>query len=878
MIFHFRKKRPMKKVVLLLGLVSSLALLSQNAFASHIVGGEMSYACLGDNQYQITLKVFRDCYNGQAPFDNPTTVTIYYTATAQLYTTVNISFPGSDTLNNNPGNPCLIVPPGICVEEADFVATITLPPVAGGYTLIYARCCRNLLVQNLLDPTNTGAADIATIPDTSLAACNSSPYFNNFPPTVICVNQPFTFDHSATDPDGDSLVYELCAPYTGGDALNPYPVPAPPPPYGFVTYNTSVYPYSATDPMGGNPTMSIDPVTGLMTVTPNTIGNFVVGVCVEEYRNGQFLGEHKRDFQFNVVECTPSVVASIPNVINNCSSFTVTFENNSFGGNIYHWDFGVPGMTNDTSNLFSPTFTYPDTGVYTVHLYVNPGTTCGDTATATVYIYPTLTGAMAAPDGCEGNPVQFYDQSTTTYGTINSWHWSFGDGGVSTAQNPSHSYADTGTYTVQFIVGTNMGCVDTVTETVVIYPSPSTNATPNDTIICSLDNIQLNASGTGNFNWQPNYGLSNNNISNPLASPDVTTTYTVTVSNQYGCYSQDSVKVTVFDSVSVFAGNDTTICPGGAVQLNATGGQVFLWSPANGLNNPNIHNPIATPSSTTTYVLTSSIGSCTGSDAVTIFVKPVPHVTAGADQTICQGSSVQISASGLTSYSWSPAASLSDPNISDPIASPITTTTYYVTGADSNACPILVLDSLVVNVLQEPAITIHPDTSIILGTCVDLYVTGGATFQWMPGTGLDDATSSNPVACPTDSTVYHVFITTAQGCTYEDSVIVGIRLDPIVIFPTAFSPDGNGKNDIFRPVILGLAHLDDFRVFNRWGELVFERTGLDVAGGPLAPSDSWDGTFKGKDQPVGVYAYELKGTATATGKSIERKGTVTLVR
>jgi gliding motility-associated-like protein len=868
----------MKKNLLLIGSFCVLLFLSADVRASHIVGGEMSYECLGNNQYFITLKVYRDCYNGLAGYDNPTNIFIW-NASCQLISTLPVPFPGSDTLDNNPGNPCLIVPPGICVEEAIFTYTVTLPPTPGGYTMAYVRCCRNSLIQNILDPSNTGGSYIATIPDTSLAECNSSPIYNNFPPTVICVNTPFTFDHSATDPDGDSLVYELCAPYVGADAFNPYPNPPTCPPYPFVTY---VNPYSASNPMGGSPPLAIDPATGWMTGTPNTTGNFVVGVCVKEYRNGELLSEHKRDFQFNVVECTPSVVASTPTVINNCSAYTVNFENNSTGGNTYHWDFGVPGLTNDTSNVFQPSYTYPDTGVYTVTLIVNPGTTCGDTITATVYIYPTLHVQMAAPDGCEGNPVQFYDQSTTAFGDINTWGWNFGDGGTSSVQNPTHSFANTGTYTVTFYAETDLGCVDTIVETVVIYPSPTTEAIPDDTTICALDAIQLFASGTGNFVWQPDYNLSNNTIANPMAGPDVTTTYTVTVSNQFGCFDQDSVKITVFDSVGVFAGSDTTICPGGSVQLNGTGGLVFQWTPSAGLSNPTIPNPVATPQVTTTYVLNSSIGSCTGSDDITIFVKPVPVVFAGDDQTICGGEFVQLLATGCTDYSWAPSTGLSDPGIPNPIANPSVTTTYTVSATDVNACPIIATDEVTINVIPEPQIITSPDTAIILGTCTNgMFVSvipAASSYQWNPAIGLDNPASETPVACPTDPTTYVVTITTAEGCVYYDSVKVDIRLDPILEFPTAFSPNDDGKNDYFRPVILGLARLNEFRVYNRWGEEVFSRTGLDVAGGPLPVSDSWDGTFKGKEQPVGVYVYYLTGIASATGKTIDRKGSVTLVR
>lgn len=870
----------MKKALPILICLSCIITQWKIASASHIVGGEMSYVCLGNDQYQITLKIFRDCYNGQADFDNPTYITIYDANNVQAPgSPFPVYFPGSDTLNNDPGNPCLIIPPGICVEEADFVTTVTLPESVGGYTMVYQRCCRNMIIFNIIDPANTGASYVATIPDASLAECNSSPYFNNFPPTLICVDQPFTFDHSATDPDGDSLVYQLCPPFNGGQYGNVYPVPADPPPYAFVNFNA---PYTYDDPMGGNPPMNIDPETGLLTVTPDVIGNFVVGVCANEYRNGQLLAEHKRDFQFNVVQCQLQVVAAIPNIINNCSDYTVFFQNLSVGASYFHWDFGLPGSS-DTSNEFQPTFTFPDTGVYIITLYANPGAPCGDTTTATVYIYPTFTAGIAAPDGCQGQPVQFYDQSTATFGTIDSWDWDFGDGGSSSAQNPTHSYTGTGTFTVQLIVGTDVGCMDTISETITIYPSPNTDVLPSDTTICYLDFVQLIASGTGTFSWQPNYNISSVNISNPVVSPDVTTTYYLTLSNSYGCFDQDSVTIHVFDTVIVFAGNDTVICPGQSVQLNGTGGVNFSWSPASGLSNPNISNPVATPGGTTTYVLTSSVGSCIGTDAVTIIVKPFPNINAGPDQTICEDDSVQITASGVTSYSWVPTESLTDPGSPTPIAFPSSTTTYTVSGTDSNSCNQTVSDQLTVHVLPAPTITVSPDTTIFLGTCYDMTVTGGGTYQWEPTIGFNppDYTDSMPTACPTVSTTYLVYVTTGQGCVYVDSVRINVNPEPLIIFPTAFSPNGDGKNDYFRPVILGLANIDEFRIYNRWGQVVFEVSNISVEnmmGTPVDYSYAWDGQYKGTEQNLGVYVYYLKGKGSATGTEVERKGNFTLVR
>jgi len=386
----------MKNIFHRIVFLSMLLLHAHVLFASHIIGGEMSYVCLGNDQYQITLKVFRDCYNGQAPYDDPTYITIYDGNNNQVAgSPFPISFPGSDTLENNTNNSCLIMPPGICVEEADFVTTVTLPASAGGYTMVYQRCCRNMIIFNIVLPDNTGASYVATIPDSSLAECNSSPYFQNFPPTVICVDQPFSFDHSAIDPDGDSLVYQLCTPYNGGQYGNVYPVPADPPPYTFVSYNV---PYSASDPLGGYPPLQIDPQTGILTGTPNTTGNFVVGICCYEYRNGIFLAEHKRDFQFNVVQCSVSlsVLFTGPDgLVNQPIQFTDMSTTDSGYISSWSWDFGDGG----TSTLQNPTHPYQTTGNFVVTLIVTTSAGCVGQYILTVHVdYGVGIASQELPD------------------------------------------------------------------------------------------------------------------------------------------------------------------------------------------------------------------------------------------------------------------------------------------------------------------------------------------------------------------------------------------------------------------------------------------------------------------------------------------------
>jgi hypothetical protein len=275
----------MKKILLLTFITS----LFEYANATHIIGGEMSYRCLGNNDYEITLKLYRDCYNGVPWFDIPTTISIFDIG-GNAVSQISIVNPASDTLDVQTN--CAAFIPYICAEQGIFIDTVNLPPITGGYTLAYQRCCRSMIIQNILDPLNVGMTVSATIPDASIAACNNSPVFINNPPFAFCIGIPINFDHSAVDPDGDSLVYELCSGVSGADQYNPYPVPAYPPPYTDVPYN---YPYSGTYPFDTYPALDVNPQTGLLTGTPTSVGIFSLSVCIKEYRNGNLLGIHRRE-------------------------------------------------------------------------------------------------------------------------------------------------------------------------------------------------------------------------------------------------------------------------------------------------------------------------------------------------------------------------------------------------------------------------------------------------------------------------------------------------------------------------------------------------------------------------------------------------------
>ena len=256
-----------------------------SAQARHIIGGEMTYECLGIDtlnntvRYRFTLKVYRDCYGGGANFDDPAEIGIFEQLSDGTYQHIRTSGNQSirirlgqvSRIDPNEANPCVIVPPSVCVEEGIYIFEYTLPIIDGNYVIAYQRCCRNNTIFNIVEPWDAGAAYTVEISPEAQRSCNNSPVFNNFPPIVICVNEPLIFDHSATDAEGDQLVYEFCAPLVGGGPLGtatnpgnsrscfgviPNPVNCPPP-YSTVRF---VLPnYSAVNPLGGSPPVTINP-------------------------------------------------------------------------------------------------------------------------------------------------------------------------------------------------------------------------------------------------------------------------------------------------------------------------------------------------------------------------------------------------------------------------------------------------------------------------------------------------------------------------------------------------------------------------------------------------------------------------------------------
>ena len=359
-----------------------------NSYSTHIVGGELYYTHLSGNTYKVTLKLYRDCLNGQPNFgglgegEAIINVTNYNN---DLMFQFILGTPLVTKVPANTNNACMKAPNGVCVEEGVYTKIITLPPLAGGYFITYETCCRNNSVLNLVSPGGQGSTYKTYVPGPEAAPVNSSPRFNSYPSLYVCKGEPINFNHTAVDPDGDSLVYSLRPAYNG------------------LSTDTLVFyksPYNGLFPMSSNPALSINSNNGTINGTPTLLGQWVVCIEVKEYRNGKLLNKHYRDFQFNVISCALTVESGMVAQTDKCNgSYTVSFTNQSYSnfGMSYLWNFGVANSGTDTSSAKDPVYTYQDTGKYIVTLVVNPGLPCADSVKKTFYVYPKFAPQFNVP-------------------------------------------------------------------------------------------------------------------------------------------------------------------------------------------------------------------------------------------------------------------------------------------------------------------------------------------------------------------------------------------------------------------------------------------------------------------------------------------------
>lgn len=416
------------------------------------------------------------------------------------------------------------------------------------------------------------------------------------------------------------------------------------------------------------------------------------------------------------------------------------------GASTYSWSPGTGlSATTGTNVTASP----GATTTYTVTGTTANGCTNTDVVTVTVNAIPTVN---AGPDQsiCLGQSVTLSGSGTA--GVTYSWN-----NGASNGVSFTPASAGTTTYTVTGTTAAGCSATDQVVVTVNAVP----NVVANDVSMCSGQSVTISATGATSYTWSPATGLSATTGASVTASPASTTTYTVTGTNAAGCSSTDNVTVTVTPNAPISAGPDVTICSGGSTTITATGGATYSWN--NGLGAGASHT--ISPAATTTYTVTGTdAGGCVGTDQVIVTVNALPVVNAGPDQTVCAGTSVTLSGSGASSYSWNNGVTNGTP------FTPAATQTYTVTGT-TNGCSST--DQVVVTVNPLPVVNAGPDQSVCAGTTVTLSGSGATTYSWNNGV-------NNGVAFTPATTQTYTVTGTTNGCSSTDQVIVTVNPLPAV--------------------------------------------------------------------------------------------------
>ena len=518
----------------------------------------------------------------------------------------------------------------------------------------------------------------------------------------------------------------------------------------------------------------------------------------------------------------------------------------------------------------SNVFTGLTPGFYTITFTDFIG--CSGTNTVTLTTNPPITATSTnVMPLCNGNA----NGSITinAAGGVAPYQYSI-NGGVTFQVSPTFTGLAAGTY--NFIVKDVLGCIYNFTF-ILTEPAVLTASVLNISATCPNNDgsIDITAGGgTPAYQYSIDGGLSYQPANIFMALP--IGNYSIKVKDVNGCIASANTTIILNDTMRLELGPDSTICFGKSLillpQTNA-GTNIFKWIPAAGLDYDTAKNPVASPNDTTRYILTAKWGICQRKDTITINVLHKPIAFAGNDTTICSKTTATLNGSagnlsGSVNYAWAPPATLTTPNAATTIANPDTSTQYTLTVTDNYGCGFSVSDSMWV--YWDPPIRAFAgnDTIAMARKPHQLFSSGGVSYLWSPAGPLDNPFIQYPKAILTNDTYFTVVVTDAVGCKASDGVFIKVYDGPEYYLPNAFTPNGDGLNDIFRPIPSGMRSTEFFRVFNRNGQMVFQTNRW---------LEGWDGKLKGKPADQGTYVWYIKGF-DVNGKLVEQHGTVILLR
>lgn len=880
----------MKRILLILLLLIS----AKASWSTHIVGGEIYYRNLGNNQYEVTVLVYRDCSaanTNELGFDSPGYLGVFQNGA--LIQNISIDPLSVRIIPIVLVNPCLGLPPGICVEEGKYITTISLPASPDDYGLVYQRCCRSPAIQNLQDVSNYGLSLFTTIPGSAKTSkINSSPYFKNLMPLAFCLGDAVSFDHSAIDLDGDSLVYGLVAPFNGGDPANPQPIPPVAPPYAKVLWSAG---YSDNYPIDSDPAININSSSGLLTLTTNKVGVYVFGVYVQEWRNGVLLSTNIRDFQFNVVNCSQNVAAALDTQRVFCNGAQYNFTNTSENGTYYKWYFGSLTNPLDSSDLKDPSYTFPNFGNYLVYLIVNPGYTCADTAVQSYQIREKLEVAIDSQQVQCLTTNSFDLRISGNFKPTANFTWTFPSGTTVVQDRDSIQNGvkfDRFGWLVYQVEIDNNNCVSTLVDSVEVE-SPFIFAdfeTQKDFCVGTSYDFRNLSSGTNYYFWD--FGFSASTELDPAIQFPDTGVYLIKLiaGGTEECADTTAQLIDLKPNYSVELLSPDTSCfdfnniMAAVLGTDLPRGFTTLWTAQNESSviqsgTDSLHSFVfSSPGKKIIHAIVSAYG-CTRSaeDSVVLVTNPLPEFSVSnvsgcvplrVDFSLNNTYPVKLtydwkfdelvhSYDSVTSYIY-PVAGLYFPEVKVVSQHGCLDTASFVLpfGVTVYPDPPLGFDVDRVEIhIDDPVINIFSsltDNSRSHFEIVNQYQTTDSAFTYkFPEVDRYRVLQVNE---------------SQYGCidTLQKLVTVGGYL---AFVPSAFSPDGDGFNDRFLPIVSNSLRYE-FRIFDRWGLELFYSS---------RRGESWSGESNGRQCPIGVYNYILE---LVDFDSVVRsfRGSVTLLR
>lgn len=751
------------------------------------------------------MRVYRDC--------NPGTAQMAPTLTVDIRDG-NLSIDTGLVLGRTGPYPheldttgCIVVPQNVCIEFYEFSDTINLPPSPTGYSMSLDNCCRNGLITNIPNPKRTNYYWNTNIPPTAVADTNSSPMFLTPPPVLLCLNEPIDDTLYTQDLDGDSLHYELCQIYQYDNSAGAWAVPY-------------ISPFSSLNPMPALPQFSIDPVTGVLSGTPNQIGHYVVGICVTDYRNAAPLSTVRLDYEFNVTPCY-SIAADILTQAEDssllCGGLTINFSQQSQGASKFYWDFGDTTTLTDTSHQANPTFTYPNPGTYNVTLIANMGDPCADTAVEQFEI-----ALPYSPEFSGQGTYCFEDQpislsSTGFYPSNATYSWDFGPFASPQTSNqkdpPPVTYGQGGNHIAKLTVNSGK-CTFSKVDTIKVL----------DELISDILTIKEDSS-------QNCTGLDMRFVSESQGA----------------------------NSLRWDFGDPTTLAD------TAWGDTAFYTYPTQGIYE------------LTLYAMQDG-GRCV--DSTTALFEVFPELNAQMDisgQFCFEAQDVDFEAHGSypigTKFRWEFGSLASQPVVKNPSATNISWQKPGVYPVSLTVKKAKCL-STVYDTISIPAWTVQVDAGsdqeIEYGDLLNLYGSLANQYYWFsnrPASIANPFARGTSVDVPTagDTLKFYLRVTSANGCQGIDSLKVFVRPDLSEVDFNILTPNGDGRNDYLDLSAFMDGRECEFTVMNRWGSTVYNNNEY---------SNDWPGVDNAnRPLPDGTYYYIL-----FCDRQITKTGPITLIR